>query len=150
MSRSSRFVRVQNRELHSGHKIREWRPPWGKANHSHPTAEYLGRLWALFGPADEELEGFGYCLHDIQTNLVINAYEGPSGSAFGAVQNNAATRASTDALEAWTNATQPVDCHAAFGTDEANIRLGIRGGKPYFEADVDDPYEAEEHEEDSE
>ncbi len=135
---AARFVRVEWNATTGSRKSREWRPPWGKKNHDNPGAEYLGRLWALFGPADDADQGFSYKLRDVQSNIIVEAYEGPSGSAFGAAQDDPATRATIDALESLINATKPDDCHAEYGTDEANVRIGIRNGKHFCDVDVDD------------
>ena len=47
-------------------------------------ALFLGRLWALFGPADPSDGGFSYRLRDQDTNVDFQAYCGPSGPAYGA------------------------------------------------------------------
>lgn len=79
---------------------------------------FLGRLWALFGPATSIDDGFSYELHDRATGMSFTAYSGASGPSYGGpLDCDAQLRPVVEALEVLLDATAPVDCELSFGAD---------------------------------
>jgi hypothetical protein len=72
---------------------------------------FLGRLWALFGPALPRHGGFEYYLRDRDTNLDFIAYSGPHGPTYGGDpdQRHLLLRV-VEALDELLEQTKPVDC----------------------------------------
>ena len=107
-----------------------WQPPKGVVRRSNNVTEFLGRLWALFGPpTGDNAKGFEYDIHDTVTGEVLSAYSGASGPSFGTVRG--VRSASVDALEALINATTPVDCKAT--VDYGATEIGIANGKHFYD-----------------
>jgi hypothetical protein len=103
------------------------------------VAEFLGRLWALFGaPTGDNGKGYEYDLEDTTTGELVQAYSGSSGPSFGAAGGKRTP--SIDALEQLINATTPVDCEAT--VDYGASRIGIKDGKHFYDYDggEDDSY----------
>lgn len=97
---------------------------------------FLGRLWALFGPALPRQGGFEYYIRDTETNLDFIAYAGPSGPCYGGdVEQRTALRRVLEAFEEQLETTQPVDCaleyspEREFGTGK--WIMGCRGGRAF-------------------
>ena len=99
----------------------------------HP-GDFLGRLWALFGPPKHVGDGgFDYALRDRATGLAFNAYAGASGPAYGV---NPADRAAIgpvlDAFDRLLDRTPPADCQVEYESEEAGpYRVGCSAGQPF-------------------
>jgi hypothetical protein len=73
--------------------------------------QFLGRLWAHFGPASPREGGFEYYLRDKDTNLDFVAYAGPRGAGYaGEPENRDALRKALESLEYLLDGTRSVDC----------------------------------------
>jgi hypothetical protein len=125
----TRFVRATRAASSSG--AGSWRPP--SIERSTSLTEFLGRLWALFGPpTGDNGKGFEYWLRDTQTGEHLEAYSAASGPSFG---NAHGTRdESVDALEALINATAPLDCRCV--VDYGHSVIGIAHGEHFYETDA--------------
>jgi len=126
-----RFVRATTPASGGTSSAGSWRPPWGKlfARSTYVT-EFLGRLWALFGPpTGDNGKGFEYDVRDTYTGEVLTAYAAASGPSFG--NRGGQRNASVDALEALINATPPVDCETT--VDYGASQIGIKAGKHFYD-----------------
>lgn len=126
----ARFVKAEPHVSNSS-SADSWRRP-KQVSSSNVLTEFLGRLWALFGPpTGDNGKGYEYDLHDTLTGQIVNAYSAASGPSFG---NAAGQRDdAVDALEALINATSPVDCETT--VDYGASRIGIAKGKHFYEYD---------------
>jgi hypothetical protein len=81
------------------------------ADRAMDRGEFLGRLWAQFGPASTRHGGFEYYLRDRETNLDFIAYSGPHGPTYGGdpEQRHLLLRV-VEAFEELLEHTKPVDC----------------------------------------
>jgi hypothetical protein len=105
---------------------------------------FLARLWALFGAASREDDGFIYELSDRQSGLEFSAYSGPSGPSYGGDhQQLAELRPVLEDFERLLEATEPVDCEHVFraGLEDGGgeIAIGWREGRS-FERSVRRPH----------
>jgi hypothetical protein len=86
---------------------------------------FLGRLWALFGPAATRHGGFEYYVRDLETSLDFIAYSGPKGPCYGgAPDQRALLLRSIEALDELLERTNPVDCAMEYVAE-----LDYGGGK---------------------
>jgi hypothetical protein len=101
--------------------------------YKHP-GEFLGRLWALFGPPGHVGDGgFDYAVRDRVSGLAFNAYSGASGPAYGV---NPADRAAIapvlDAFDRLLDLTTPADCAVEYESEECGpYRVGSLGGRAF-------------------
>ena len=101
--------------------------------YEHP-GEFLGRLWALFGPPDQVGDGgFDYALRDRTTGLAFNAYSGASGPAYGVEPaQRAAIGPVLEAFDRLLDQTAPADCEIEYESDERGpYRVGSLGGRAF-------------------
>ena len=101
--------------------------------YKHP-GEFLGRLWALFGPPNQVGDGgFDYALRDRVSGLAFNAYSGTSGPAYGV--NPADRSAIAPVLKAFDHLldqTTPADCAIEYESEEwGPYRVGSLAGRPF-------------------
>jgi hypothetical protein len=101
-------------------------------------ADFLGRLWTLFGPPDPCDDGFEYGVRDRRTGLVFTAYSAASRPAYGgAPSDEAALGPVIDAFEALVDATPLSDCAHEYALDAdaggGRVRIGIARGRWFFE-----------------
>ncbi len=91
--------------------------------------EFLGRLWALFGPPQQAtVDGFFYDIEDTATGLFFNAYSAASGPAYGVIPRDRPVIGEVlDAFDAIVDATSPVECRVVLGTHE----IGWEDGAPF-------------------
>ena len=125
MNEHDRFERNPGSCLGSGYSHRP--------AYAHP-GEFLGRLWALFGPPDQVGDGgFDYALRDRTTGLAFNAYSGASGPAYGvAPAQRASIGPVLEAFDRLLDQTAPVDCALEYESDEVGpYRVGSLGGRPF-------------------
>ena len=97
---------------------------------------FLARLWALFGAASRDDDGFTYELRDQQTTLEFSAYSGPSGPSYGGdYQDLEKLRPVLEDFERLLDATEPVDCEHVFRADVefggGEFAIGWRDGKSF-------------------
>jgi len=101
--------------------------------YEHP-GEFLGRLWALFGPPDQVGDGgFDYALRDRTTGLAFNAYSGASGPAYGVEPARRAAMGSVlEVFDRVLDQTAPADCEIEYESEERGpYRVGSLGGQPF-------------------
>ena len=101
--------------------------------YQHP-GDFLGRLWALFGPPDQVGDGgFDYALRDCTTGLAFNAYSGASGPAYGVEPARRAAMGSVlEVFDRVLDQTAPADCEIEYESEERGpYRVGSLGGRPF-------------------
>jgi hypothetical protein len=80
--------------------------------------EFLGRLWACFGPALPRDGGFEYYVRDRETNLDFTAYSGTRGPTYGGdAEQRFALRRVVEAFEEMLEQTKPVDCAIEYAAE---------------------------------
>jgi hypothetical protein len=105
-------------------------------NASMDSGAFLGRLWALFGPASPRDDGFSYDLRDRETGLAFSAYSGASGPSYGGpIDGGEALRPVLEAFERLLDATPPADCELTYSADQeyggGKRVVGCRDGRGY-------------------
>jgi hypothetical protein len=113
-----------------------WSPHW--RTRSRLSKGYIGdfvsRIWALYGPADVNYEGFSYWFRDKETELAFHAFSAGYGPSYGAYCQDAAVFDSVvDMFDALLEATIPADCEIEYETDFGLYRSGARNGIPFDE-----------------
>jgi hypothetical protein len=107
-------------------------------------ADFLARLWALFGEPDPADGGFSYAIRDRETGLEFEAYSGASGPSYGA-DHRPAYGPVLDAFDALLDATEPAECELRVGVEAEYgggfARLGCKNGKLF---DRSEPLSAKE------
>jgi hypothetical protein len=108
-------------------------PPKQRPKDPLSPAEFLGKLWSVFGPTEEADEGFeGYDILDSQTGRKFRAYSGASGPAYRALEPyDGELRASLADFERVLSAAPLADCALEYDTDFGRTRIGVSGGKPF-------------------
>jgi hypothetical protein len=97
--------------------------------------EFLGRLWARFGPAEPIDDGFSYSVRDRKTGLTFTAYSGPSGPAYGGgLPEQRRLMPVLKAFERWLCEAEPVDCAIERESDFGPFRAGFRNGRAFEES----------------
>ena len=100
---------------------------------THP-GEFLGRLWALFGPPDHIGDGgFDYALRDRKSGLAFNVYSGASGPAYGVEPaHRVAIGPVLDAFDRLLDQTAPADCEIEYESEEwGPYRVGSLNGRAF-------------------
>lgn len=103
------------------------------ANREESRAEFLGRMWALFGPPDAVGDGgFTYGLRDRDTGLLFEAYAGPTGPAYGGPMGCRDELAPViDAFDRLLDQTPLADCTLELPLEEGHDVIGVEHGKPF-------------------
>jgi hypothetical protein len=102
-------------------------------------ADFLARLWALFGPPDAIAGGFSYALLDQRTGLRFTAYSAVSGPAFGGLLGERPLLLDAlSELEALLEDTPPADCELRIWVESEYGRgaalIGSKGGQTFDRA----------------
>ena len=127
----NRFERVSHAVL--GGKVRHWwdGPPW-EAPEKMESGLFLGKLWALFGPALPQDDGFDYNLRHRPSGLELTAYSGASGPAFGGVPRDLDRLHPVLAeLDELLDRTEPVECCLRTHTDYGVFETGFHAGQAF-------------------
>jgi len=101
--------------------------------YAHP-GEFLGRLWALFGPPGHVGDGgFDYALRDRVSGLAFNAYSAASGPAYGVNPvDRAAIGPVLEAFDRLLTQTMPADCTIEYESEASGpYRVGSLSGRPF-------------------
>ena len=139
--RESRFQRLE-RDLgglkaFTRRKVIARLPPDKQPRDSYSSGEFLGHLWALFGPTKSADKGFaGYRILDTTTGREFTAYSGASGPAYRADEphDDALMQVLVD-FEALLAEAPLADCAIEYRGDDGRVRIGVAGGVP-FDDDV--------------
>jgi hypothetical protein len=140
-----RFKLIDESQCSDG-KLRNWSPD--KSNLFVPmrTAIFLSKIWANYGsPATIKYEGFSYCFHDTELDVLIDVYCGASGPAFGGIitelgehnlpviseEKKRKLNQSLDDFEVLLANTDLVDCEVEFDTDFGRYKVGVKNGIPF-------------------
>jgi hypothetical protein len=125
---ASRFIRVNVSESYGTSLIRHLHRVLEKGD----IADFLSRLWALFGAPDIEDKGFSYTFKDIETMLLFTAYSASSGPCYGGIRGTEKELLPVVRLfDELLSQITPVDCEIEFQTDFGNLLFGSRNGAPY-------------------
>jgi hypothetical protein len=103
------------------------------------VADFLGRLWRLFGPASPRDDGFSYNIEHVPSGRSFEAYSGASGPSYGGdYRDSDALKPILVELEALLDATAPADCEFELELDidygGGRITIGCKDGKPFRRA----------------
>ena len=118
-----------------------------------PAADFLSRLWALYGKPDFIANGFSYTLMDRKTNLIFTAHCSNFVSLYGGygknkkdINNKSRLVKSLYLFDRLLRETEPADCDLGVWIDLAKYgyenlqegkykveyRIGSRNGTPYI------------------
>lgn len=109
----------------------------------------LGQVITLFGQPDsitgdyEDVFSCAVSAEDEAGNvLYLEIYHGPSGPAIGGDPDSEEHRAAAKELAELISSAQPADYdwEGVYADIPANIRMGVRNGKPYYESEISEDF----------
>lgn len=109
----------------------------------------LGQVITLFGQPDSITEDYedvfscGVSAEDEAGNvLYLEVYHGPSGPSIGGDPHSEEHKAAAKELAELICSAQPADYdwEGVYADIPANIRMGVRNGKPYYESEMPEDF----------